>query len=98
MQTYLRAAKQKIYQMGIRGKISRNTLVHAKQTRDWHIYADFTQILIKKARLLYADDSFGIELEKPSTRLEAITIDMYLSLFPWAVFRKHEETPSVAVC
>jgi hypothetical protein len=88
IQACLRAAKQKTYHMGIRGKISRNTLSHANQTRDWHIYADFAQTLIEKARLLYVDDSFGIELEQTIYALDATTIDLCLSLFPWAIFRK----------
>jgi IS4 transposase len=90
IQACLRAAKQKTYHMGIRGNISRNTLAHANQTRDWRIYADFAQTLIKKARLLYADDSFGIELEQTIYALDATTIDLCLSLFPWAVFRKRK--------
>ena len=90
IQACLRAAKQKTYHMGIRGKISRNTLAHANQTRDWRIYANFAQTLIKKARLLYADDSFGIELEQTIYALDATTIDLCLSLFPWAVFRKRK--------
>ena len=90
IQACLRAAKQKTYHMGIRGKISRNTLAHANQTRDWRIYADFAQKLIKKARLLYANDSFGIELEQTIYALDATTIDLCLSLFPWALFRKRK--------
>jgi IS4 transposase len=90
IQVCLRAAKQKTYHMGIRGKISRNTLAHANQTRDWRIYADFAQRLIKKARLLYANDSFGIELEQTIYALDATTIDLCLSLFPWAAFRKRK--------
>jgi IS4 transposase len=90
IQACLRAAKQKTYHMGIRGKISRNTLAHANQTRDWRIYADFAQTLIKKARLLYAGDSFGIELEQTIYALDATTIDLCLSLFPWAAFRKRK--------
>jgi hypothetical protein len=76
--------------MGIRGKISRNTLAHANQTRDWRIYADFAQTLIQKARQLYANDSFGMELEQTIYALDATTIDLCLSLFPWATFRKHK--------
>ena len=85
IQACLRAAKQKTYHMGIRGKISRNTLAHANQTRDWRIYADFAQTLIKKARLLYANDSFGIELEQTIYALDATTIDLCLSLYNWIV-------------
>lgn len=90
IQACLRAAKQKTYHMGIRGKISRNTLAHANQTRDWRIYADFAQVLIRKARQLYANDSFGIELEQTTYALDATTIDLCLSLFPWAAFRKNK--------
>jgi IS4 transposase len=90
IQACLRAAKQRTYHMGIRGKISRNTLAHANQTRDWRIYADFSQALIKKARLLYAKDSFGVELEETIYALDATTIDLCLSLFPWAAFRKRK--------
>jgi len=90
IQACLRAAKQKTYHMGIRGKISRNTLAHANQTRDWRIYADFAQVLIQKARQLYANDSFGMELEQTTYALDATTIDLCLSLFPWAAFRKHK--------
>lgn len=86
----LRATKQKTYHMGIRGKISRNTLAHANQTRDWRIYADFAQILIRKARQLYVNYSFGIELEQTTYALDATTIDLCLSLFPWAMFRKNK--------
>ncbi len=90
IQACLRAAKQKTYHMGIRGKISRNTLAHANQTRDWRIYADFAQVLIREARQLYANDSFGIELEQTTYALDATTIDLCLSLFPWAAFRKNK--------
>jgi len=90
IQACLRAAKQKTYHMGIRGNISRNTLAHANQTRDWRIYADFAQILIQRARQLYAKDSFGIELEQTTYALDATTIDLCLSLFPWATFRKNK--------
>jgi len=90
IQACLRAAKQKTYHMGIRGKISRNTLAHANQARDWRIYADFAQVLIRKARQLYANDSFGIELKQTIYALDATTIDLCLSLFPWATFRKNK--------
>jgi len=90
IQSCLRAAKQKTYHMGIRGKISRNTLAHANQTRDWHIYADFAYALIREARQLYASDSFGIELEQTTYALDSTTIDLCLSLFPWAAFRKNK--------
>ena len=88
IQACLRAAKQKLYHMGIRGKVSRNTLAHANQVRDWRIYADFAQILIREARNLYVNESFGIELDQTVYALDATTIDLCLSLFPWALFRK----------
>lgn len=90
IQACLRAARQKMYHMGIRGKVSRNTLAHANQVRDWRIYADFAQVLIRKARELYVNDSFGIELDQTTYALDSTTIDLCLSLFPWAEFRKHK--------
>ena len=90
IQACLRAAKQKMYHMGIRGKISRNTLAHANQVRDWRIYADFAQVLIKKARELYINDAFGTELDQTAYALDSTTIDLCLSLFPWAEFRKRK--------
>lgn len=90
IQACLRAAKQKLYHMGIRGKVSRNTLANANQVRDWRIYADFAQVLIGTARDLYAKDDFGLHLEQTVYALDATTIDLCLSLFPWAKFRKHK--------
>src|SRR4030043_11093 len=86
----LRSAQRKLYHMGIRGKVSRNTLAHANQVRDWRIYADFAQILITRARRLYAHDSFGVELNQTAYALDSTTIDLCLSLFPWAKFRKRK--------
>jgi hypothetical protein len=86
----LRSAQQKLYHMGIRGKVSRNTLAHANQVRDWRIYEDFAQILIARARRLYAHDSFGVELNQTTYALDSTTIDLCLSLFPWAKFRKRK--------
>src|SRR5882724_4728650 len=86
----LRAQQTKIYHLGIRGKVSRNTLAHANSVRDWRIYADFAQVLITRARVLYADDSFGVELAQTVYALDATTIDLCLALFPWAKFRKHK--------
>jgi hypothetical protein len=90
IQACLRSANQKLYHMGIRGKVSRNTLAHANQVRDWRIYADFAHVLIGRARQLYAGDSFGIELEQSVYALDATTIDLCLSLFPWATFRRRK--------
>jgi hypothetical protein len=86
----LRSAQRKLYHMGFRGNVSRNTLAHANQVRDWRIYADFAQILIGQARHLYANDSFGVELNQTAYALDSTTIDLCLSLFPWAKFRAHK--------
>jgi len=86
----LRAQQTKLYHLGIRGQVSRNTLAHANTVRDWRIYADFAQVLITRARVLYADDSFGVELAQTVYALDATTIDLCLALFPWAKFRKHK--------
>ncbi len=88
IQVCLRATQSRLYHLGIRGKVSRNTLAHANQTRDWLIYADFAQILIATARKLYAADSFGIELAQAVYALDSTTIDLCLALFPWAEFRR----------
>jgi len=90
IQVCLRAAEQRLYHMGIRGKVSRNTLAHANQVRDWRIYADFAQVLIQRARELYAREPFGIELDQTVYALDATVIDLCLSLFPWAKFRRHK--------
>jgi len=90
IQVCLRATQSRLYHLGIRGRVSRNTLAHANQTRDWRIYADFAQILITKARKLYAADSFGIELDQAVYALDSTTIDLCLALFPWAEFRKRK--------
>jgi hypothetical protein len=84
----LRVAKPKLYHMGIRGNISRNTLAHANENRDWRIYADFAQVLIKIARELYANETFGLELKDTVYAFDSTTIDLCLSVFPWAKFRK----------
>lgn len=90
IQVCLRAAQSKLYHLGIRGKVSRNTLAHANQNRDWRIYADFAHVLIAKARRLYARDSFGVELDQTVYALDSTTINLCLALFPWAGFRKHK--------
>lgn len=84
----LRAMKEKLYHMGIRGKISRSTLADANENRDWRIYCDFAQILIHQARQLYANDDFGLHLQETVYALDATIIDLCLSVFPWAWFRK----------
>jgi hypothetical protein len=80
----LRAMQPRLYHMGFRGKVSRNTLAHANEKRDWRIYADIAQILIQHARQLYAHEEFGLELEQTVYALDSTTIDLCLSLFPWA--------------
>jgi hypothetical protein len=90
IQACLRAAQAKLYHLGIHGRVSRNTLAHANQTRDWRIYADFAQMLIGKARTLYAQEPFGVELDQSVYALGSTTIDLCLALFPWAKFRKHK--------
>lgn len=84
----LRALPDKRYHMGIRGKVSRSTLADANENRDWLIYADFAQVLINEARQLYADEPFGVDLDETVYALDSTTIDLCLSLFPWARFRK----------
>lgn len=84
----LRVMREKLYHMGIRGKVSRSTLAYANENRDWRIYCDFAQILIHEARQLYANDDFGLELEETVYALDSSTIDLCLSVFPWAHFRK----------
>ena len=84
----LRAQQSKLYHMGIRGRVSRSTLADANEKRDWRIYADFAQSLIYTARQLYQNDSFGIDLQQTVYALDSTTIDLCLSVFPWAKFRK----------
>jgi hypothetical protein len=86
----LRSAQRNLYHMGFRGKVSRNTLAHANEVRDWHVYADFAQIQIGRARRLYANDSFGVELDQTAYALDSTLINLCLSLFPWAKFRKRK--------
>jgi hypothetical protein len=83
----LRGAKPKLYHMGIRSKVSRNTIAHANETRDWRIYADFAQVLIKIARELYAEEDFGLELDQTVYAFDSTILDLCLSVFPWAKFR-----------
>jgi transposase len=86
----LRAMKNKLYHAGIRGKVSRSSLADANEKRDWRIYADFAQILIHMARQLYVEEDFGVELDQTAYALDASTIDLCLSVFPWARFRKRK--------
>lgn len=84
----LRAQRTKLYHMGIRGHVSRATLADANEKRDWRIHADFAQALIAIARRLYADDDFGVDLANTVYALDATTIDLCLTLFPWAPFQR----------
>jgi hypothetical protein len=90
IQACLRGNQQRLYHMGFRGNISRNTLAHANHIRDWRIYADFAQILITQARALYAHEDFGVELKQTVYAFDATIIDLCLSLFPWAHFRQRK--------
>ena len=84
----LRSLQSKLYHMGFRGRVFRSTLADANESRDWRIYADFAQVLISIARPLYADDPFGVELSENLYALDSTTVDLCLSLFPWARFRR----------
>jgi DDE family transposase/uncharacterized protein DUF4372 len=86
----LRAQQPKLYHMGFRGQVSRNTLAHANEHRDWRIYADFAHILIATARDLYRSEPFGVELSETVYALDSTTIDLCLALFPWGKFRRHK--------
>jgi Domain of unknown function (DUF4372)/Transposase DDE domain len=86
----LRSMHNKLYHIGIRGNIARSTLADANENRDWRIYADFAHVLIRTARDLYQDEDIGIELEQTAYAFDSTTIDLCLSLFPWAQFRQHK--------
>ena len=88
IETCLKAQRNKLYHMGIRSKIARNTLANANKTRDWRIYADFAQLLIIEAQELYSNEQFAVDLTQSAYALDSTTIDLSLSLFPWACFRK----------
>ena len=88
IETCLRAHQAKLYHLGIRGNIARSTLADANESRDCRIYADFAMRLIQIARKLYANDRFAVELEQTVYALDTTTIDLCLSVFPWAQFRK----------
>jgi transposase len=90
IETCLRTMKQKLYHCGIRGNVCRTTLAEANENRDRRIYADFAQILINRARTLYANEDFGLQLDQEVYALDSTTIDLCPSLFPWAKFRKNK--------
>lgn len=83
----LRAQQSKLYHMGIKSRVARSTLADANESRDWRIYADFAQSLIAMARRLYAAEPFGVDLTNTVYALDASTVDLCLSVFPWAPFR-----------
>jgi hypothetical protein len=90
IQTCLRALGPKLYHAGLRGKISRSTLADASRVHDWRIYADFAQVLIRRARELYTGEPLSVELEQTVYALDSTTIDLCLNLFPWARFRRRK--------
>ena len=90
IETCLNSVKPKLYHLGFRGNIARNTLAKANQNRDWRIFADFANILIGHARKLYIHDALEVRLKKTVYAFDSTTIDLCLSLFPWAKFRKHK--------
>ena len=83
----LLAVSSKLYHMGFRGKVSKSTLADANEAHDWRIFADFAQVLIHLARPMYVKDAIGIDLDSTIYALDSTTIDLCLSLFPWARFR-----------
>ena len=90
IETCLRSVQPKLYHMGFRGRIARSTLADANRTLDWRIYADFAQTLIRRARALYVNEPLGVDLKGTAYALDSTTIDLCLSLFPWAIFRRRK--------
>jgi len=90
IETCLRALGSKLYHSGIRQPTARSTLADASEKRDWRIFSDFAHVLIEQARWLYAEEPFGAELKQAAYALDSTTIDLCLSLFPWAKFRRHK--------
>ena len=90
IESCLRSMHRKLYHVGLNGNISRSTLAYANENRDWRIYCDFAQILIHTASVLYSNEDFGLELKETVYALDSSTIDLCLSLFPWAKFRKNK--------
>ena len=95
IETCLRAMQTKLYHCGIRGKVSRNTLAKANQNRNCCIYSDFANVLIGIARRLYAKEQFAVQLQQAAYALDSTTIDLCLSLFPWATFRQNKAAVKV---
>ena len=90
IESCLRSLINKLYHMGIRGNISRSTLAYANEKRDWRIYTDFAQILIHEAKKLYINEKFGVDIDETVYAFDSTTIDLCLSMFPWAKFRKQK--------
>src|ERR1035437_88705 len=90
IETCLRAQSSKLYHLGFRSRVSRATLADANELRDWRIYRDFAQVLIRMARDLYRDQSFAVDLSEIVYAFDSTTIDLCLSLFPWAQFRRRK--------
>jgi transposase len=90
IETCLRALPQHLYHAGIRGPVARSTLAEANENRDWRIWADLAQVLIAEAQRLHADESFAVPLQAPAYAFDSTTIDLCLTLFPWAQFRRHK--------
>jgi transposase len=88
IETCLRVMGSRLYHMGIKSTVSRNNLSHANENRDWRIYADFAQLLIDRAKTLYANEQLALDLDSTVYALDSTTIDLCMSLFPWARFRK----------
>ena len=86
----LRSLRTKLYHSGIQCNVSRSTIAYANEHRDWRIYADFAHVLIDKARKLYSNDPFGVDIDETVYALDSTTINLCLSLFPWAKFRKRK--------
>ncbi|HEY4262674.1 MAG TPA: IS4 family transposase [Schlesneria sp.] len=90
IETCLKALQPKLYHAGFRSQVHRSTLADANEHRDWQIYADFAQVLIRRARRLYADNELPVSLDQTVYALDSTTIDLCLALFPWARFRKRK--------
>ena len=90
IQTCLRSIQAKLYHAGFRGRMARNTLAKANENRDWRIWADLAAVLIAQARALYASASMGVDLEQTVYAFDSTTIDLCLTLFPWAQFRRRK--------
>ena len=92
IETCLNAVPSRLYHAGFRGRVSKSTLSDTNKRRDWRIYADFAQVLIRRARALYAKDNFAVALKQTAYALDSTTIDLCLALFPWARFRRRKGT------